>query len=155
MRSGHVYDPGTGQLVAFSNASAAQLNSVAEAEFGALAAHHAREKARLDKQSQRLVLLTRGYEERAAALNRGISAAAADRVDEQIKLSCFAALAAGEEVALPTRLQAAHAAMSDAVAQERQLQARYSAKLREIDGLRLRLMSAGIEAASASNFLKF
>ena len=145
LRLNYVYDAVTGNLVERSKATPIQLRADAEAQFMALATQHAKEKARLDKQVQRLSLLTRGYEERASALNRGIAAASTDRVDEQIKLSCFAALAAGEESALANRLATAQASMTTAALQERELQARYASQLREIDGLRQRLITAGIE----------
>ena len=146
MRERTVYDALTGSLVEKAGANAQQLRAAVEFQFAALAAFHAREQVRLDKQAQRLALLTRGYEERAGALNRGIAAAATERIDEQIKLSCFVTLAAGEDEALASRLATAQAAMNDAASQERTLQARYAALLRQIDGLRLHLVSAGVEA---------
>lgn len=144
LRASHIYDASTGHLVPRGEATSALRRSAAEDQLNGLISHYAREKARLDKQTQRLGLLTRGYEDRSAALNRGIGAAASERVDEQIKLSCFAALASGEEFALSSRLSGAQSAMSEAAAQERQLQSRYAALLREIDSLRLRLLTAGI-----------
>jgi hypothetical protein len=144
VRMNYAYLP-AGQVVKRSAATALELRLVLETEFSSLGAHYAREKSRLDRLQQRLTLLTKGYEERSASLNRSVFAAASERVDEQIKFSCFVALAKGEAAAVPARLAATETALAEVLAQERELQARYASSLREIDSLRLQLVTAGVE----------
>ncbi len=144
IRAEYVYVPTTGQTLARSAATPQQICGSLENQFAALAAHHGKEKARLDRLQQRLVLLTKGYEERSSTLNRGIASIASERIDEQIKFACFVALAKGEGIALPARLASTEAILSEVMAQERELQSRYASSLREIDSLRLQLVAAGI-----------